>query len=165
MTFAEFEKTPYSELPQELLDGQLITLTPRKLFDEKLIRGFRGLFCTVCNRNLVWSKRGFHIGPHWLIPDASVEWPDQPVIDGYVCGAPMIAVEVASNKRNDAEQLDRKIQIYLAEGAVEAWVVFPQTRSMMIFRRNTDQPLRVTRTYDCKTLNLTIDLEKILAAE
>jgi Uma2 family endonuclease len=47
--------------------------------------------------------------------------------DGYLEGAPALAIEVASES-NTAAQLDLKMELYFAHGAEEVWVVYPQTR-------------------------------------
>jgi Uma2 family endonuclease len=49
----------------------------------------------------------------------------------YFAGAPELAVEVVS-PGNQAEELDIKVNQYLAYGSKEVWVVYPKTRSILI---------------------------------
>jgi len=65
--------------------------------------------------------------------------------DGFVPGAPDIAVEVVSPS-NTAAEMERKIREYLAAGSQRVWVVYPATpttgRRVVIHR-----PDGVTATY------------------
>jgi Uma2 family endonuclease len=94
----------------------------------------------------------------WLVPDVSVTWPDQPV-DEWLLGAPMIAVEIAS-RGNTAEEIEGKVAAYLDEGAAEVWIIYPKTRTMRVFRKDTD--LRITDLYHCEQLGVDIRLSELL---
>ncbi len=52
---------------------------------------------------------------------------DRTDLDGYLEGAPALAIEVVSDS-NTAAELDLKMELYFAHGAEEVWVVYPQTR-------------------------------------
>jgi Uma2 family endonuclease len=71
-------------------------------------------------------------GRVWLQPDVSIPYCDQPSGD-YFESAPALAVEVIS-KSNTAAQMARKVKIYLANGGVEVWLVYPNTRSVWVYR-------------------------------
>ena len=51
----------------------------------------------------------------------------------YYQGAPLLAIEVVSES-NTAAYIEKKIQAYLAHGGIEVWVVYPETRSVWLFR-------------------------------
>ena len=51
--------------------------------------------------------------------------------NGYCEGAPALAVQVASDL-NTAAQLDLKIEQYFAHGSYEVWVVYPNTRKVLV---------------------------------
>jgi Uma2 family endonuclease len=77
-------------------------------------------------------------------------------------GAPMIAIEIIS-PGNSAEEIQRKREAYLEEGAAEAWIVYPSTRVMDVFRKDGSY-VRVSDVYDCALAGVLVDLRKILPA-
>jgi Uma2 family endonuclease len=66
----------------------------------------------------------------WLQPDVSIEHPGQKRSE-YLEGAPLLAVEIISES-NRADQMHRKVKSYLATGSHEVWVVYPDTRSVVV---------------------------------
>ena len=53
--------------------------------------------------------------------------------EGYFPGAPDLAVEVVSP--NDfAQDVERKVQDYLAAGTAMVWVLYPETRHLVVYR-------------------------------
>ena len=56
--------------------------------------------------------------------------------DGYLEGAPALAVEVIS-RGNTAESVDNKIAKYFEHGAREVWVWYPKTRRVHLYREAT----------------------------
>ena len=107
----------------------------------------------------VRKEEGYKVKRGWLIPDLSVTWPDQPV-DEWLVGAPMLAIEIAS-RGNIAEEIDRKVAIYLEEGAAEVWVIHPRTSTMMVYRK--DAALRVTSTYTSEVAGITVNLADLFS--
>ena len=84
---------------------------------------------------------GYKIGSRdWLVPDVSIEHANQPG-DDYSEGAPALAVEIISQS-NTAEQVDYKVQTYLANGAIEVWVMYPKSRSTWVFRQGHAEEFR-----------------------
>jgi Uma2 family endonuclease len=77
---------------------------------------------------------GYKIGATaWLQPDVSIEFAGQTEND-YLEGPPALAVEVISES-NRAEDMNRKVKKYLANGAIEVWVAYPKTRCIWVFRQ------------------------------
>ena len=73
------------------------------------------------------------------------QYRDQPSGD-YFESAPALAVEVIS-ELNSAAQMDRKVNIYLANGSVEVWLVYPKTRCVWVYREgHAEQFESVLRT-------------------
>jgi Uma2 family endonuclease len=151
LSFAEFEQLPATELKQELLDGQVITLPPPKIQHSKLIRRLEDALQRLAGRDRVWIETGFRIGEQWVIPDVSIIHPAQKETGGYFSGAPEIAIEVAS-KGNTAEELDRKTQLYLQNGASEVWVVYPRTSTMVVYHPD-GRITQIRDRYSCIDLN------------
>ena len=54
---------------------------------------------------------------------------------GVLLGGPDLAVEVVSPSET-ALDLNRKIEQYLAAGAVAVWVLYTDSRTMMVYRHN-----------------------------
>jgi Uma2 family endonuclease len=146
MTFAEFENLPESPGKRELLDGELIELPPAK--QKHLIVQHR--IAEVLRRYLAgrglgeaYIEAGFYLAAgHWVQPDVSIVLNEQigrSDPDGYLEGAPALAVEVIS-RGNTAESVDRKIVRYFENGAREVWVWYPRTRRVHLYldaQRNT----------------------------
>jgi len=59
----------------------------------------------------------------WLQPDVSITHAGQQV-DDYYLGAPALGVEIVSES-NTADEIAGKVETYLANGASEAWVLYP----------------------------------------
>jgi Uma2 family endonuclease len=69
--------------------------------------------------------------PTWLRPDVSITHPDQP-IDRYYLGAPLIVFEVVS-EYDTARQIADKVAMFLAHGAKEVWVIYPEARCAWLY--------------------------------
>jgi len=71
-----------------------------------------------------------------LIPDVSVLRPGHipPGSTGSIQGAPQIAIEVVSSET--AAHLEKKIDLYLAQGSKSVWVVFPEHRIVRTFNES-----------------------------
>jgi Uma2 family endonuclease len=139
MTFAEFEQLPDEPGKLELLKGDLIRMPPAFWKHGKVSKLlFRALDNLVeraraadpkCPLGEVYFEMGYRVSRNpdsWLIPDVSVMHPNQP-INKYAEGAPLIAIEIISES-NAARQVDAKVLVYLAGGASEVWVLYPETR-------------------------------------
>ena len=76
----------------------------------------------------------------------------------------MVAVEIAS-RGNTPDEIDNKVATYLEHGAAEVWIIYPSTRSMMVF--SGDSALRVpgNADYRCEALGVTVTPEYRTAAE
>ena len=158
LTAEEYLNLPDEPGKQELLDGELISSPPAKYYHSEAGRAFQDLLLTVLDKSRVRFYEGYQLKRGWLIPDVSAIWPNQPVSEWFQ-GAPMIAIEIVS-PGNTAYRIDRKVGAYLQEGSAEVWVVYPDTRSMMVFRK--DQTLRVTDAYRCELIGVVVKLDELL---
>jgi Uma2 family endonuclease len=164
LTFAEFEQLPDTESIRELMDGEVIEVPPAKKPHMRVALNIYNRALKVVDSARVWTETGYQMSErHYLIPDVSVSYPDQPEDNDYAQGAPLLAIEIAS-RGNTAEQLDRKVNLYLRHGAREVWVVYPLTRSMMVFR--PDNAERITGRYESTAVpGLAIDIAEILTPQ
>lgn len=116
---------------------------------------------TALPRERVWLFESYRLKRGWLIPDVSVTWPEQPV-SRWLEGAPMIAIEIVS-RGNTAEEMDRKTEAYLEEGAAEVWVVYPARHKVNVVRK--DAALRITGEYKCDLIGVTARLDELIESE
>lgn len=58
---------------------------------------------------------------------------------GWFPGAPMLAVEVVSPS-NTAKDMQLKMKEYLEAGALEAWLVYPDTRTIYVYSAGRRDP-------------------------
>ncbi len=161
LTAEEYLNLPDAPGKHELLDGELISLPVAKKFHNDIALEFWELLKTVLARPRVRIAEGYKLRRGWLIPDVSVTWPAQPASDWFE-GAPMIAIEIIS-RGNSADEIDRKTEAYLDEGAAEVWIVYPGRHIMKVFRKDGSY-VRVTGIYDCALIGVPVDLSKILPA-
>ena len=130
MRFPEFERLPDYPGKRELLGGELIELPPAKYrhsqIAERLFLRLREVLSDARSRSLghVHHAMGylFDYGS-WLLPDVSVAHAGQRIEDYYL-GAPALAVEIVSES-NTADEIAGKVEAYLANGASEVWILYP----------------------------------------
>ena len=143
LAFEEFEQMPDQPGKLELLRGELIELPPAKrkhneIADEILFSLARILVearsgAKMKHLGKAHREMGYLLkGDTWLQPDVSVTHSGQKSGD-YFLGAPALAVEVVS-ERNTASQMNGKVAEYLAQGALEVWVVYPNRSHLWLYR-------------------------------
>ena len=140
LSFEEFEQLPEEPGKLEFLDGELIQLPPAKRKHAEIARRIQILLMRAMGKagapaelGEVYHEVGYKFASRaWLQPDVSIPYRDQPSGD-YFESAPALAVEVISES-NTAAQMDRKVQIYLTNGGVEVWLVYPKTHHVWVYR-------------------------------
>jgi Uma2 family endonuclease len=156
LTEEEFLQLPEIPGKQELLGGELVELPPAGYSHAELARRMFELLYAAVGRGHVWIASAYRLGPeNWTIPDVSVSWPDQPIKDDWFQKAPMIAIEVAS-RGNTPEQLEKKRLLYLEGGAAEVWLIYPQTRSMLVSRTDGTVAIGPDANYECRAIGVTV---------
>ena len=77
-----------------------------------------------------------------FVPDvAIVRTGEQPLSSRIYRGSPVLAIEVVS-PTDTAKHLKRKVDAYLAGGAQSVWIVFPEARSVHVYRRDSLSELK-----------------------
>ena len=118
----------------ELVDGEVVELSPVRRRHGRTTINIGTAF------NLYSRQRGIgyaEVEVGYIVrqgPD-TVRGPDVSFVlnnsdeydDGFVPGAPDIAVEVVSPS-NTAAEMERKVSEYLAAGSQRVWVIYPATR-------------------------------------
>jgi len=163
ITFAEFEQLPDIEgYKRELVNGELVTMPPPELNHSELARRILSFLFDRFDRRRVWPDHtGYRIGGGWLEPDVSISWPDQRRDAKYFVGSPMIAIEILSPGEDWAEKLD----LYIADGAKEVWIIDHQKKTMRVFVAEQDKVVlyRVTDAFRSESSGLTISLADIFS--
>ena len=172
MTFEEFERLPEEPGKFELLEGELVYLPPAKVKHQRIgLRLYEILNNTV--RSLhhsgnaphvgdTYHETGYRVGDSWMQPDVSIACTGQAEGD-YLEGAPALAIEVIS-KANTAEQMDRKVKKYLSNGGQEAWLVYPETGRVWVYRQGVPAArLCESMLWSDLLPGLEIDLNALLA--
>jgi Uma2 family endonuclease len=174
MSFAEFELLDWGADDLELLRGELIRLPPPqrnhmeicqrlfKLLDAALERWKRANSEAAIGE--LHIEMGYLISSHkrtWLRPDLSLTHLNQPG-DRYYEGAPLIVFEVVS-EYDTAVRLDAKVAAYLANGAAEVWVIYPETRHALVYRNAVPAATRESAAIHSDLLpGIEIPLDEIL---
>ena len=171
LTFEQFEQLPDEPGKCELLEGELIALPPAKWRhnsrSERLFLRLRAIVRKMQARGEgarlgdVHHEMGYRLGPlTWLQPDVSITDPGQPANDYYE-GAPALAVEMVSES-NTPRKIARKVAAFLAHGALEAWVVYPDRREVLVHRQGFDVATWSGRFSTDLLPGVKIDLDAIL---
>jgi Uma2 family endonuclease len=156
LTEEQFLNLPQSDQRRELLDGELIELPYTKYSHDELTKRIFKLVTTVIPWERVWHETMYRLSPvSRVIPDISVDWPEQLVVDDWKQGAPMLAIEIAS-RGNIAEELERKRTLYLQHGAAEVWIIYPETHTMLVSRRDGGMIVEASADYRCDLIGVTV---------
>jgi Uma2 family endonuclease len=143
LTLDQFERIEGDD-HLELLKGALIRLPPPQRLH---MEGCENLYDRLKSalRELRARQPEVHVGkvhmemgylfpgdpPSWLRPDVSITHPDQPG-DRYYIGAPLIVFEIVS-EYDTAAQIAEKVALFLANGAKEVWVIYPETSRAWLY--------------------------------
>lgn len=152
LTLEQFLALPDPEdwTQYELSRGELITLPPPGYRHGAIIaRITRLLGNTLAEEEyiVVSGDAGFLLDPN---PEAATvrgadvavnrrEDVAENLLHGWFPGAPMLAVEVVSPS-NTAKDMQMKVKDYLEAGALEVWLVYPDTRTVYVYSAGRRDP-------------------------
>jgi len=162
VTFAEFEQLPDIAGKRELLNGEVIDLPPAKRTHMVVALLIQDLLLPIFRRPRTLVETGYRIGETYLVPDVSISYPDQQLVNDNLHGAPMLAIEVAS-AGNTPEQLNSKVATYLQNGSQEVWVVYTQNPCMMVFH-SSGRVERITGPWTSPATGLTFNIIELIDA-
>jgi Uma2 family endonuclease len=168
MTFAEFEQLPDEPNKLELIDGELIRMPPVQTNHMRISQRLFKMLDAVLQQlhsqgqaldlGEVFIETGYHIGDNWLIPDVSITHAGQ-AENKYLEGAPALAIEVMS-RRNTAEMMQRKVRIYLDNGAREVWLLYRRPATVAVYRGRTSVEIEAILTSELLP-GISIDLAEV----
>jgi Uma2 family endonuclease len=167
LTLEEFLQLPERPGKRELLKGEMIELPPAKRqhnqIAHRLYERLKDAVAAAGAGGEVYHEMGYQMGPReWLQPDVSISHAGQPGRD-YFEGSPRLAVEVVSES-NSAEEIDGKVEDYLAHGAVEVWVIYPERRHMWIYRSGGQGKVHAASFVSTLFEDERFDLDEILGS-
>jgi Uma2 family endonuclease len=140
LSWEAFEQLPDDGMHHELIEGELQTLPPPKLRHANVAkRVFLALVAIEEQAGCqAYAEAGYkltHDPSTWLQPDASLIRAERVADadpDGYLLGAPELAVEVISPSES-ASDVERKIELFLAHGSQIIWVIYPRSKKVRVF--------------------------------
>jgi Uma2 family endonuclease len=174
MSFADFELLDAGADDAELLRGELIRVPPPQRKHMEICERLFELLKAALER---WKRAngeaaigklhiemGYKVSidpQSWLRPDLSLTHRDQPG-ERYYEGAPLVAFEVVS-EYDTATRLNSKVAAYLANGAAEVWVIYPDSREAWVYRNSVPAATRETEAIHSDLLpGIEIPLGEIL---
>ncbi|HYM13121.1 MAG TPA: Uma2 family endonuclease [Bryobacterales bacterium] len=146
MTFEQYADLPEQEgVFRELDEGRVIETSHRSLLHGAVQANVAHILGNHLDQTgadfILTQNAGFLLGPDTdRAPDVSLVRKStlagrEVVKGGSLRGAPDLAVEVVS-PTDMAEDLDRKTEQYLRAGTTAVWIVYPETKHVIIHRRS-----------------------------
>jgi Uma2 family endonuclease len=143
LTWRMFEQLPDDGIRHELIEGELQTLPPLKSGHSLIASNAGKALLTLEEQGFgrVLLEAGYKLSEDpatWIQPDVSflrTERVRATSPDGYFVGSPELAIEIVSPSES-ARDLERKVELLLAAGAIAVWVIFPEIRRVRVFLRD-----------------------------
>ena len=143
LSLAEFQDLPDNGMRNELSEGELIEMPPPKHLHSQAAHAFLFRLYEAAKQYTQFSVRSeaayllSRNPPTVRASDVSVLRTERVAgtpADGYIPGAPELAIEVISPS-DTAEDLMHKIQQYLEAGATTVWAAYPKDGTIQVYRR------------------------------
>jgi Uma2 family endonuclease len=139
LSWEAFEKFPDDAMHHELIEGEHQVLPPPKSRHTRIARRISRAMQPLEDQGLgeVYLEGGYKLSADpatWVQPDVSflrIERVQETSSAGYFAGGPEIAVEVVSPSET-ARDLDRKVELLLRSGTLVVWVIYPETRKVLV---------------------------------
>jgi Uma2 family endonuclease len=138
ISWEAFEQLPDDGMHRELVEGELIELPPPKSKHVVIAHNtYESLRPVQVSRVVkVFVEAGYRLSAKsWVQPDVSVltrERAIAPSPDGHFHGGPELAIEVVSPPET-ARDLNRKVDLLLANGSLAVWVIYPEEEEVRVF--------------------------------
>ncbi len=145
LTLEEFGKLPSEGARHEMNAGVLITLPPAKSLHSRIARSVLFALQAFLDKKALYEafpEAGYILTQDPLTirqPDVSVLSKDRIAAtdaESYFQGAPDLAVEIVSPS-DSVQDLQAKMNQYLAAGAGQVWVLYPKTKNVHVFSRTS----------------------------
>ncbi len=162
ITLEEFIARPDREddRKEELLEGELIVSPSAKVWHSAIVRRIR-------ERLTPLEPKGYIVANDFacMLGKTSMPAPDLAAVsierwnqaedsEGWLDGAPELAVEVASPSNR---KLQRKAAIYLEYGAEQVWLVYRKTRTVTVMTPEGTTEARMGEALEFKGVAVPVD--------
>lgn len=149
LSWEAFEQLPDDGRHHELIEGKLQTLPPPKLRHSEVVKRLFTALAGIEKQAgcTAFQEAGYkltHDPASWIQPDVSFirqDRVDHSDPDGYLLGAPELAVEVISPSES-ASDVERKIELLLAHGSLIVWVIYLRSRKVRVFLHDGSESTR-----------------------
>jgi len=136
LSWEAFEQLPDDDMHHELIEGELQTLPPPRSKHGYVANNVSIALRPLEQLGRVFVEVGYKLTSDpasWIQPDVSFSRREnlRAEVGGHFLGAPELAVEVVSPSET-ARDLDRKIELYLRFGTLVVWVIYPETRKVLV---------------------------------
>ena len=133
----ELDEGRLIEMPPPSLVHMIVVATIMRLFSKHIEESERRLVCDAGTRIPACSGHAKRIPDVLLLQKEKAR--AMHASGGWYEGTPDLAVEVVS-PTDTAEDLDRRVQQYLGAGAQAIWVVYPETRHVIVHQSDGTSP-------------------------
>src|SRR6266481_10170560 len=130
LDWAAFERLPDDGMHHEIIEGELISLPPPKFGHREIAHiVFRALDAQSESGFTAYIEAGYKLSENpatWIQPDVSMVGKSRiqaTDLDGYLLGAPELAVEVISPSES-AHDVSTKVDLLLKHGSKAVWVIY-----------------------------------------
>jgi len=137
-----------NRIKDELIGGEVVRMAQPSYFHDRIKNRINRLLILYLHANSQLPldavvEIGAQVSDYdTFVPDvAIVRTGEQPLSSRIYRGAPEIAIEVVS-PTDTAKHLKRKVDAYLEGGAKSVWVVYPEARSVEVYRANQRHNLK-----------------------
>jgi len=143
-----------NRIKDELIGGEIIKTPPPSRIHDLIKNRINKLLILYLNANPQIALEtlveiGAEVSKHdTFVPDVSVVRRDRlGGEDRILRGAPDLAIEVVSS-RDTATHLKSKVDAYLRGGSTTVWVVYPDSRSVMVYSGDTARELKAGQSIE-----------------
>lgn len=151
LTVDQFAQLPDDGNRMELDRGELVSMPPPKPRHNRTAKRIFLELLRAANEAKsgdVFTEMAFRLGSDTVrVPDVSFVTAEQARTirpDEYIEGAPLLAVEVVSPSET-AEDLEQKVEQYLAAGSRLVWVVYPRSERVYVYSPGSGQEVLAGR--------------------
>lgn len=129
----------------ELIAGEIHEMAPTGHLHSRSTMGLVAKLLNIVTENnlgeLTSAETGFRLSENTVLaPDIGFIQASkmlETAKDGYIPGAPDLAVEVMSPS-NTAAEMSRKVDLYLQHGTSVVWIVYPKQKKIDVYEATSD---------------------------
>jgi Uma2 family endonuclease len=132
-----------NRIKDELIGGEVVKMAQPSYLHDRIKNRINRLLTRYLDANPELPldsmvEIGSQVSDHDIfVPDvAIVRTGEQPLSSRIYLGSPELAIEVVSPS-DTAQNLKQKVRAYIKGGSKSVWIVYPETKSVEVYRANT----------------------------